>query len=148
MDQPPMRQPESFLSALEQQIGTTWPHLEEARDRAVAKRAALKQALAGKDSDDTSIVVFGSRARDEFTDGSDIDWTLLIDGHADPQHLNGAREIRAIVQLHSVKEPGPEATFGSMAWSHSLVHLIGGEDDTNRNTTQRILMLLESAALG
>lgn len=34
-----------------------------------------------------------------------------------------------------------------MAWSHSLVHLIGGEDDTNRNTTQRILMLLESAPI-
>lgn len=35
-----------------------------------------------------------------------------------------------------------------MAFSHRLVHLIGGEDDTNRNTTQRILMLLESAVIG
>jgi predicted nucleotidyltransferase len=65
----------------------------------VAKRAELKQALAGKDSYETSVVVFGSLARDEFTDGSDIDWTLLIDGYADPQHLNVAREIRALVQL-------------------------------------------------
>ena len=48
----------------------------------------------------------------------------------------------------SGKDPGPAATFGSMAWSHPLVHLIGGEDDTNRNPTQRILMLLESAAIG
>jgi hypothetical protein len=35
-----------------------------------------------------------------------------------------------------------------MAFSHILVHRIGGEDDTNRNTTQRILLLLESAAIG
>src|SRR5205814_4925937 len=27
---------------------------------------------------------------------------------------------------------------------HNLIHQIGGEDDTNRNTTRRMLMLLES----
>jgi len=32
--------------------------------------------------------------------------------------------------------------------SHELVHLIGGQDDTNSNTTRRILLLLESVALG
>jgi predicted nucleotidyltransferase len=143
-----MYRPESALLELQRQLSTAWPHLVEARQRAATTRSALKQALAGKDSYDTSIVVFGSLARDEFTDGSDIDWTLLIDGQADPQHLNIVREIREVVRRHSRKDPGPEATFGSMAWSHSLVHLIGGEDDTNRNTTQRILMLLESTALG
>lgn len=35
-----------------------------------------------------------------------------------------------------------------MAFSHDLVHQIGGEDDTNRNTTRRILLLLESASIG
>jgi hypothetical protein len=34
-----------------------------------------------------------------------------------------------------------------MAFSHELVHEIGGESDTNRNTTRRILLLLESAAI-
>lgn len=143
-----MYQPKSALLELQCQLGSNWPHLVDAKARAVAKRTALRQALIGKDSDDTSIVVFGSLARDEFTNGSDIDWTLLIDGFADTQHLNLVREIREIVNTHSEKEPGPEATFGSMAWSHPLVHLIGGEDDTNKNTTQRILMLLESAAVG
>jgi len=139
--------PESALLALEQQLGAEWHHLTEARKRSISKRAALKEALADKDDEDTSIVVFGSLARDEFTDGSDLDWTLLIDGHADPKHQDLVRTIREIVKLQSEKEPGREATFGSMAWSHSLVHLIGGEDDTNRNTTQRILMLLESAPI-
>ena len=139
---------ESSLLVLQRALGSRWVNLVSAKELATAKRAELKAALAGKDSSETSVVVFGSLARDEFTEGSDIDWTLLIDGYADPQHLNLAREIREIVKRHSEKEPGPEATFGSMAWSHPLVHLIGGEDDTNRNTTQRILLLLESAPLG
>jgi predicted nucleotidyltransferase len=147
MEQLTMQRPESSLLALERKLGAQWPHLTEAIERAVAKRSALKKALADKDDEDTSIVVFGSLARDEFTEGSDIDWTLLIDGHADPKHQDLVTKIREIVKLHSEKEPGREATFGSMAWSHSLVHLIGGEDDTNRNTTQRILMLLESAPI-
>lgn len=46
-----------------------------------------------------------------------------------------------------MKRPGAEGIFGSMAFSHEIVHHIGGQADTNRNTTQRILLLLEAAAL-
>ena len=35
-----------------------------------------------------------------------------------------------------------------MAFSHELVHQIGGQHDTNRNMTQRVLLLLESKAIG
>jgi predicted nucleotidyltransferase len=72
------------ISRLEQSLGCTWSHLRDARLRAEAKRRELQVALRGLDSEDTSIIVSGSLARDEFTDGSDIDWTLLIDGLADP----------------------------------------------------------------
>src|SRR4029077_15479746 len=44
--------------------------------------------------------------------------------------------------------PGPAATFGSVTFSHELVHHIGGHSDSNRNTTQRILLLLESTPIG
>ena len=46
----------------------------------------LRNALTGLDSEDTSIVVSGSLARDEFAKGSDIDWSLPMDGSADPKH--------------------------------------------------------------
>ncbi len=46
------------------------------------------------------------------------------------------------------KGPGAEGTFGSMVFSHDLIHEIGGEDDTNQNTTRRLLLLLESRAVG
>lgn len=89
-------------------------------------------------------MVFGSLARGEFTAGSDIDWTLLVDGSADPKHLELARKIEQIVSQVASKKPGREGTFGTLSFSHELVHRIGGEDDTNRNTTRRILLLLES----
>ena len=146
MTQPPSGNTSSLLE-LQAQLGTKWSNLVNAKSLAAATRSELRQALIGKDSDDPSIVVFGSLARDEFTRGSDIDWTLLIEGVADTHHLDLVQEI-LVVMAQRARAPGPEAIFGSMAWSHPLVHLIGGEDDTNRNTTQRILMLLESSPLG
>jgi predicted nucleotidyltransferase len=133
---------------LEQKLSADWRHLRQARSFALATRQKLRSVLAGLDSEDTSIVVSGSLARDEFTSGSDIDWTLLIDGSADPRHHDVFREIGAKAGLLASKEPGAEGTFGSMVFSHDLIHEIGGEDDTNRNTTRRLLLLLESRAVG
>lgn len=143
MEVPPSRLPE-----LEHRLRADWSELKAAQVRALAKRAELKAALLAVDSDDTSIVVFGSLARNEFTTASDIDWTLLVDGAADPKHLDLTRRIAQQVTDSSRKPPGREGLFGSMTFSHDLVHQIGGEADTNRNATRRILLLLESEVIG
>jgi hypothetical protein len=93
-------------------------------------------------------VISGSLARDEFTEGSDIDWTLLVDGSADPQHHSLARRVDAVIRSLSAKPTGREGTFGAVVFSHGLIHEIGGEDDTNKNTTRRLLLLLESRVVG
>src|SRR5712691_13265542 len=98
------------VDALQERLGTEWRSINEGRTNAESKRTELRDALTSFDSEDCSIVVFGSLARDEFTSGSDIDWTLLVDGYADAQHLSVARQIRETVKKHSEKEPGPEAT--------------------------------------
>lgn len=136
------------IQQLEKRLGANWQHLTAARELAIAKRAELRIALARFDSEDTSIVVSGSLAREEFTKGSDIDWTLLIDGFVDHRHFDVTREIRPIVEKLSAKPPGPEGTFSAMVFGHDLVHQIGGEDDTNSNTTRRVLLLLESCTIG
>src|SRR5258707_10422275 len=86
---------------------------------------------------DTSIVVFGSLARDEYTSGSDADWTLLIDGEANADHRQVVQKITSAINdiFHS---PNPTGAFGGMTFSHPLIHNIGGSEDTNANTTQRI----------
>ncbi len=138
----------SNLTELEHRLGADWLHLTKARSLAQAKRKRLCSALQRIDSEDTSVVVLGSLARDESTAGSDIDCILLVDGSADPKHLELVRKVEQIVSQVASKKPGREGTFGTLSFSHELVHRIGGDDDTNRNTTRRILLLLESEVLG
>lgn len=139
---------ENPIDALAQTTGSTWKMIAKARSNAQEKKKQLYELLKGLDSSDTSIVVFGSLARDEFTSGSDIDWTLLIDGQSSPEHVDNALEIHKRIEQINEKPPGREGTFGGVALSGELIHRIGGSDDTNRNTTQRILLLLESTAIG
>jgi len=121
--------------------------------RAAAKRirdeldSLLTQELGKYASEDTSLVVFGSLARGEWTSGSDLDWTYLIDGQANSDHLRIAQKINRLVRKRFIG-PGATGTFGNLAFSHELIHQIGGQNDTNKNTTQRILLLLESAPIG
>jgi predicted nucleotidyltransferase len=136
------------LDELEKRLKADWVHLKQAREFAAKKREELHEALKDLDSEDTSIVVSGSLARDEFTSGSDIDWTLLIDGSADPKHHDLTKRIGDVISGIAKKPVGQERTFGAMVFSHDLVHEIGGEDDTNLNTTRRLLLLLESQAVG
>jgi predicted nucleotidyltransferase len=128
--------------------------LAAASDAAARTRQDLDDVLSAATprytSQDTSLVVFGSLARGEWTSGSDLDWTYLIDGQANSDHLIIAQEIQRVLNEHRGKfrPPGQTGTFGNMAFSHDIIHQIGGQHDTNRNTTQRILLLLESGAIG
>lgn len=136
------------VEELRERLCCDWPNLKAARDLAISKRNELEGKLEAFQSADTSIVVFGSLARDEFTSGSDMDWTLLVDGIADPGHLKAAQGITRRLQEIGVEAPGREGTFGRLAFSHDIIHQIGGQDDTNVNTTRRILLLLESKPIG
>lgn len=143
----PSETQENPIDSLAQVTGSTWETISKARTTAQEKKKQLREVLKELDSSDTSIVVFGSLAREEFTLGSDIDWTLLIDGQSSPEHVNNALEIHKRIEQVKGKPPGREGTFGGVALSGELLHRIGGSDDTNRNTTQRILLLLESTAI-
>jgi predicted nucleotidyltransferase len=144
----PFDNPSSSVSRLEASLPCDWQNIRAAKSLAEAKRTELRNALTGLDSEDTSIVVSGSLARDEFTKGSDIDWSLLVDGSADPKHHDLRRKIGELIRPLMTKPPGREGTFAATVFSHDLVHEIGGENDTNQNTTRRLLLLLESRAVG
>lgn len=155
------------LWKLEAELNSNWTNLKSAGTATLKSQADLLQSLESDfnetnrrfSSEDTSLVVFGSLARKEWIDWkSDLDWTFLVDGQAQSFHLNIAQEIRenlkkqardeAGVTAYRFGEPGPSGTFGNLTFSHHLIHLIGGQEDTNKNTTQRILLLLESEPIG
>lgn len=142
---------ESSLAVLEKSCSAHWEAIRTAKEDARKARQKVEDAIT-EDADklassDVSLVVFGSLARDEYTNESDVDWTLLIDGFADPEHLAVAKYVEGQLEKIKLHQPGPTGTFGNLAFSHQLVQQIGGIDDTNINTTQRVLLLLKSRAI-
>ena len=129
-------------------LGVDWPFISAAASASANRIESLNAALAPFTTEDTSIVVFGSLARREVTSGSDLDWVLLVDGSADPEHLDDTLSIESRLKEEAVKQPGTEATFGDLVFSHDLINYNGGGDDTNANLTRRMLLLLESVCIG
>ncbi len=139
----------SPIEELEKRLGVQWQNLAKARALAQKTKSSLQREFAKEENDDDiSIVVLGSLARDEFTRNSDFDWSVLVDGLANPSHVEVEHRVGRTLDKRKYIKPGPEGIFGNLSFSHNLINLIGGEDDTNRNTTQRILMLLESSPIG
>ncbi|HYR09064.1 MAG TPA: nucleotidyltransferase domain-containing protein [Longimicrobium sp.] len=138
----------SPASVLCDRLGAEWPSIAASREKTAQMTRRLARELRHLVPPETTLVVYGSLARGELTDGSDIDWTLLVDGAADPYHQEAAQRISGRMREMNLPPPAPGGAFGSLTFSHDLIHNIGGRDDTNQNTTQRLLLLLESAPIG
>lgn len=136
------------VERLQERLGVEWPSISAARENARATMERVHTKLRPIVPPDTSVVIFGSLARLEMTAGSDVDWTLLVDGFADPGHRDLGARVECRMRELKLRPPTSGGAFGSLTSSHDLVHKIGGEDDTNHNTTQRLLLLLESVPIG
>jgi len=140
--------PVAPIRLLQSKIGKKWSTIDQASTAAIKTSEKLEKILTGLSSTDAGVVVFGSLARKEWTSKSDIDWTLLVDGQADPQHLEIAQKVAARLTESEFPAPGATGVFGNMTFSHDLVQKIGGREDTNENTTRRVLLLQESRPFG
>jgi Putative nucleotidyltransferase DUF294 len=136
------------LRQLLERIGTQSPSLVRAIQSTEEELLELERLLLPSGNrplaENVSLVFFGSLARGEATSQSDLDWTLLINGEVDGQHSSLHQSIRKKLLDAKKIPPGSTGTFGGLAFSHELVHCIGGQDDTNKNLTLRMLLLLES----
>jgi predicted nucleotidyltransferase len=137
------------LDKLRGEDATRWPNITAAKSLSRDKMAALTQIVGDLlPTDEGSLVVFGSLARSEFTVESDLDWMIMIDARADSGHLKIVHALKSRLKEGGFKVPGPTDVFGGLVFSHELIHAIGGDEDTNKNMTRRLLLLLESAAVG
>jgi|SRR5882724_723205 len=137
---------------LQQKVNGEWKSIDKAIATAEDKLSVLTRLLVPPGNrpiaEDASVVFFGSLARGECTSKSDLDWIVLIDGQVDEQHYRTFQTVRkSLIEAQEIR-PGNTGLFGGMAFSHDIVHRIGGEDDTNRNLTLRMLLLLESTSVG
>jgi predicted nucleotidyltransferase len=140
------------LYSLESDLGVEWKAIRRAiaaTDLAVAELNRLIVPSDGRAiAEDASLVVFGSVARGEITSNSDLDWIVLVDGQVDDQHFRASHDVKRILKDAGKIEPGNSGLFGGLGFSHDIVHQIGGNDDSNRNLTLRMLLLLESRPIG
>lgn len=136
------------ICILQNRLGAEWPAISKAIGEAEQATQRIGEAIRGHSTSDVSVVVFGSLARKEWTSSSDVDWTLLIDGEVDPQHIEIAQSVADRLNEKGFVPPGQTGVFGNMTFSHDLVQKIGGKEDSNENTTRRVLLLQESIALG
>jgi Nucleotidyltransferase domain len=131
-------------------LGSDWPAIRKAIANTERDLTELERLLLPSDgralAENVSLVFFGSLARGESTSQSDLDWTLLVNGEVDGQHFSLSQSIRK--KLRDKIGPGTTGAFGGLVFSHELVHCIGGQDDTNKNLTLRMLLLLESISIG
>jgi hypothetical protein len=142
----------SRLKELQGKLGTQWPSIAKAIANTERDLVELEGLLLPSDgrplAENVSLVFFGSLGRGESTSQSDLDWTLLINGEVDGQHSSIHQSIRKKLRAENRIGPGATGTFGGLAFSHDLVHCIGGQDDTNKNLTLMMLLLLESLSIG
>jgi len=140
--------PHGALDQLAFQRRGGFANLRDAQALADAQVRAATADLADLSPDDVSVVMFGSWARRELTDGSDNDWAILTpEGR---EHDDDLQELAAHCRARfneDGKAPGAQDMFGvAFPWS-PLAQYVGLDDDTNTNLTRRMLMLFESVAL-
>lgn len=136
---------DSLLHKLEQHLGTTFPTMQACYALSEKTLADLSEVVGNKLPAEASFVICGSLARKEYTDGSDLDWCLMIDGKADAGHRELERQLKKVLSdSGKFGEPNPTGAFGALVFGHEVIHCIGGMHDTNANLTRRLLLLLES----
>ncbi len=142
--------PRGELNRLQEVGGTWFEHLSRSAEHTATQLREKSEALAdGGLASDMTVVVFGSWARDELTDHSDDDWAVLV-GREFADYDRDVVHAMALAQQHlgaDEKKPGSQQVFGVPFDVDGLVDHVGLDDDTNRNLTRRMLLLLESREL-
>ena len=112
-------------------------------------RDHLQEAVPAAASEAMDVVVFGSAARREMTELSDLDY--LVVGHGLPSSTTKTRELLRqtdeFLRDNNIARPGSTGMFGGIVSATELVERIGLEQDTNASHSRRVLILEESESV-
>jgi hypothetical protein len=135
------------LERLMEESGKSFPALEAARQLTVERIDARRELLETITFDrDVAVVLMGSWGRAELTAQSDDDYMVLVHGRERETVIPSIDDVAAVFARDpdGFADPGREGIFGKVVFSDELCENIGLDDDTNRNLTRRMLLLLES----
>lgn len=116
----------------------------------------MRSGLAGHGADGKlDVVAFGSLARREYTDASDVDYLVIVNAMPDDpatpralvQKVNELIAAEADAAKTTSKAPGTSGLFGTAAGIFDIVDQVGLEGDTNHTHTRRMEIVQESVSL-
>lgn len=121
------------------------PSYDRARDHSDEKIRALREGLEGVVPSDCVVATFGSYARREASDQSDIDYLLIrsddvIDAEVEARV---GTVIRKIVPI----DPSTSGPFAKSVAFGDFLKNLGGDLESNHSLTRRLLLMLEGEYL-
>ncbi len=143
------------MGVIVKKVGCSFPNLEAAAERSHKKSDELGAAISaefkalekiGVDVSGIGLLITGSIARREITEGSDCDYLLV--SNTTPSHesvIQGLNAVERVLEDLNLVEPGSQGVFGDFTTAAELFIRIGLERDSNPNMTRRMSILLESA---
>jgi predicted nucleotidyltransferase len=139
------------IAKAQERLGVSLPNLAAAAETAAAVRQDIRERLKRHATPTTvDVVVFGSLAREEVTQRSDVDYVVVAHSLPDKDQIGVTRDLLQEMDdfCHErLAPPGATGVFGRVLSAPGLTERIGLEGDTNANHTRRILLLEESASV-
>ena len=102
---------------------------------------AIREKLKGSDKQNTVVAVCGSYARREASRESDLDYFVFGKGYVEDGDLR--QEMNSLICQLDIRPPSPGGPFEGWTCQNQMLQNIGGDDDSNKNITRRVLLLLE-----
>lgn len=105
-------------------------------------REGLQRSI---NNDNVCVVTVGSYARGEASDESDIDCFIIYDDeYVDEKSAEEiSNTVRLFIESIPIKMPSKGGAFDSIVKRREFLENIGGNSDTNKSLTRRMLYLLE-----
>ena len=126
-----------------------FPHIQSAIEFSNNRLGQLTTALETIDLKGANVVSNGSYARREASQLSDFDYFLLFSADiSDDDAKQVVDSVRVVVERTVGKLPSADGAFGTWIRMPEMQVQIGGDDDTNRRFTRRVLFLTEGYAVG
>ena len=105
------------------------------------KLSEIRGRLRELPSGDTVGLVCGSYARREASEHSDIDFLIVSKDSEKDRSL--VEDVRSEIEKVVPNAPSKDGAFGVAVDRGEILDNIGGDNDSNRNITRRMLLLLE-----
>jgi hypothetical protein len=116
---------------------------ERARAYSEQKLTDLRERLKDMVPQDEMVFINGSYARREASAGSDIDFYIVTREAQSVEVPAWVADVRAAIENIVPIEPAEDGAFAKLEPRDTLLHNIGGDQDSNQNITRRMLLLLE-----